>query len=84
MGGDEDRGGGKVCPQITWGLLGHSKDLGFTLNEMGNHCEVWSKGVINCLLFPEAHSRRCVENRTVGQGQGNQLEATVIIRVKDG
>lgn len=33
--------------QIIRGLVGHSKDLGFTLNEMGNHCKVWNKGVIN-------------------------------------
>lgn len=48
MGGVEDREvvvvGGS---QIIRVLVGHSKDLGFTLNEMGNHCKVWSKGVIN-------------------------------------
>lgn len=36
-------GGGS---QITQGLVGHSKDLGFTLNEMGGHCRVWSRGVM--------------------------------------
>lgn len=46
MGGDEEREVA-VGIQITWGLGGHSKDLGFTLNEMGNHCKVWSEGVIN-------------------------------------
>lgn len=73
-------GGGS---QITQGLGGHSKDLGFTLNEMGNHCRVWSSRTMNDC------SRRttlaAVETQTKGQGQerGNQLEATAITQVRD-
>lgn len=47
MGGVEDREMVGGVSQIIRGLVGHSKDLGFTLNEMGNHCKVWNKGVIN-------------------------------------
>lgn len=61
-------GGGRV-PQITQGRVGHSKDSGFTLNEMGNHCSLEQRSHKLPSVPEGSLYSHCVKKRLQGRGR---------------
>lgn len=60
--------------QITWGLVGHSKDLGFTLNEWESNAEFGAE-IMDELLSQKDHSSCCGTDyrARVGVGTGKPV-----------